>query len=362
MERSRQRSGTITADPFAGAWQAGEEIDRALSTIQNVYKYGSFADHDQDPNHPQALWTAQPLPKPLTSDKPVAKEQKPKGRNIPFSRYTPNPYYNALTNDLIQETYINLDVDYINSAGDISITSCSSCSTESKTTCDPLDDRDRDLEDDDSCDSLDSHRRLLPHNRHRQGHHRGNYRPNRGGIGGGLRDRWNQWNRQRIQDRKRRERLHDDVSALSSDSNFLLNDSSSNWSFQSSKDNSPASYSSSTMSQVSDTDETITSFIELDHPLLGMIFVVIAALLYATLNLSVKTLMYETPWQELMFVRMALTWIITTIWMLVQFRGGMNLFGPDNNRIRMLMLLRAICLWGAVLSCWWSFEFLPVGM
>ena len=251
-----------------------------------------------------------------------------------------------MTNDLIQETYINLDIDYINSAGDISITSCSTCTTESKTSCDPLDDRN--IGDDDSCDfqeeSLDSHH-LHPHRHHHDERRRG------------IRDRITQWNQRRRKQAKH-EKLRDDIS---SDSNFLLNDSSSNWSFQSSRDHSPASYPSSTMSRVSDTDETITSFIELDHPLLGMIFVVIAALLYATLNLSVKTLMYETPWQELMFVRMALTWIITTIWMVVQFRGGMSFFGPDNKRIRMLMLVRALCLWGAVLSCWWSFEFLPVG-
>jgi len=95
------------------------------------------------------------------------------------------------------------------------------------------------------------------------------------------------------------------------------------------------------------------------HPLMGMILVTLSAVMYAGLNLSVKVLMAETPWQELMFIRMGITWIATCIWIFVQFRGKMTLFGPKSHRA--LLLIRAFFLWGAMFSCWWSFEYLPVG-
>ena len=96
------------------------------------------------------------------------------------------------------------------------------------------------------------------------------------------------------------------------------------------------------------------------HPLLGMILVTLSALLYAALNLSVKALMYETPWQELMFIRMSITWSATMVWILAQYRGKLKFCGPSHQRI--WLLVRGAFLWGAMFTCWWSFEFLPVGM
>mmetsp|Transcript_25596 Transcript_25596/g.41794 ORF Transcript_25596/g.41794 Transcript_25596/m.41794 type:complete len:576 (+) Transcript_25596:35-1762(+) len=95
------------------------------------------------------------------------------------------------------------------------------------------------------------------------------------------------------------------------------------------------------------------------HPLLGMSLVTLSALLYAALNLSVKLLMDETPWQELMFIRMFITWLATMVWILISYKGKLNLCGP--RRSRCLLTLRAIFLWGAMFTCWWSFMFLPVG-
>ena len=60
-------------------------------------------------------------------------------------------------------------------------------------------------------------------------------------------------------------------------------------------------------------------------PLLGMILVTISAVCYAALNLSVKALMDETPWQELMIIRMGITWIATMVWILWQYKGTMSL-------------------------------------
>jgi len=37
----------------------------------------------------------------------------------------------------------------------------------------------------------------------------------------------------------------------------------------------------------------------------------------------------------------------------------MSLFGPKHQRI--LLFVRAFFLWGAMFTCWWSFEYLPVG-
>ena len=96
------------------------------------------------------------------------------------------------------------------------------------------------------------------------------------------------------------------------------------------------------------------------HPLMGMILVTLSAIMYAGLNLSVKVLMFETPWQELMFIRMGITWMATCIWIFAQFRGKMSLFGPKEARV--LLFVRAFFLWGAMFTCWWSFEYLPVGM
>eukprot|EP01084_Bolivina_argentea_P139971 246191_1 len=95
------------------------------------------------------------------------------------------------------------------------------------------------------------------------------------------------------------------------------------------------------------------------HPLLGMGLVTLAAICYSILNLSVKALMHETPWQEIMFIRMTITWIATMTWIIVKYKCKLNLCGPLNKRI--LLIIRAIFLWGAMFTCWWSFEFLPVG-
>jgi len=95
------------------------------------------------------------------------------------------------------------------------------------------------------------------------------------------------------------------------------------------------------------------------HPLLGMILVTLSAILYAVLNISVKLLMHSTPWQELMFIRMAITWCSTMVWMLAQYRGRISFFGPAQHRL--LLVIRGVFLWGAMFACWWSFEFLPVG-
>jgi len=98
---------------------------------------------------------------------------------------------------------------------------------------------------------------------------------------------------------------------------------------------------------------------EAHHPLLGMILVTLSALCYAALNLSVKALMLETPWQELMFIRMSITWSATMVWILAQYRGRLRFCGPSHQRL--WLLVRALFLWGAMFCCWWSFEFLPVG-
>merc|ERR550532_107140 len=95
------------------------------------------------------------------------------------------------------------------------------------------------------------------------------------------------------------------------------------------------------------------------HPLMGMILVTLSALMYAGLNLSVKVLMFDTPWQELMFIRMGITWMATCVWIFVQYKGKMSLFGPKKQRL--LLFVRAFFLWGAMFTCWWSFEYLPVG-
>ena len=133
---------------------------------------------------------------------------------------------------------------------------------------------------------------------------------------------------------------------------------------------SNCSFMSSTLSKPSKTGTTTTEDImhkiikdnreSSHHPLLGMILVTLSAVLYAALNLSVKALMYETPWQELMFIRMFITWLATLIWMLVQYKGKLHLCGPSHQRL--LLAIRAFFLWGAMFTCWWSFEFLPVGM
>merc|ERR1719464_1880973 len=94
------------------------------------------------------------------------------------------------------------------------------------------------------------------------------------------------------------------------------------------------------------------------HPLLGMILVTLSAVLYAVLNITVKLLMHSTPWQELMFIRMAITWCSTMAWMLAQYRGRISFFGPSQHRL--LLFIRGVFLWGAMFFCWWSFEFLPV--
>ena len=60
-----------------------------------------------------------------------------------------------------------------------------------------------------------------------------------------------------------------------------------------------------------------------------------------------------------MFIRMFITWIATLIWMLVQYKGKLHLCGPSHQRL--LLSIRAFFLWGAMFTCWWSFEFLPVG-
>merc|ERR1719300_719697 len=90
-----------------------------------------------------------------------------------------------------------------------------------------------------------------------------------------------------------------------------------------------------------------------------MILVTLSAIMYAGLNLSVKVLMFDTPWQELMFIRMGITWMATCVWIFVQYKGKMSLFGPKKQRL--LLFVRAFFLWGAMFTCWWSFEYLPVG-
>ena len=50
---------------------------------------------------------------------------------------------------------------------------------------------------------------------------------------------------------------------------------------------------------------------KLSHPMLGQILATLSAVLYAVLNLSVELLMRDTPWQKLMFIRMAITWCST---------------------------------------------------
>jgi len=97
------------------------------------------------------------------------------------------------------------------------------------------------------------------------------------------------------------------------------------------------------------------------HPLHGMILVTISAILYAVLNLSVTSFMFEShiPWQELMFIRMSISWLVTAICIVYQYRCKLFLCGPL--RHRRLLLLRSVLCWAAIVQCWWSFEFLPVG-
>ena len=153
----------------------------------------------------------------------------------------------------------------------------------------------------------------------------------------------------------------DDISVESNHSDsdshhdgVALIDSSSNCSFGTIDSSKNALTASSIMDAIMSDNEYGAH-----HPLLGMTLVTLSAIGYALLNLSVKLLMYETPWTELMFIRMAITWICTTLWILVQYRGKLSLFGPKHQRF--LLLLRAFFLWGAMFTCWWSFEFLPVG-
>ena len=79
--------------------------------------------------------------------------------------------------------------------------------------------------------------------------------------------------------------------------------------------------------------------VDSDNPLLGMMLMTISALLHTTLNMSVKTLMYETAWQELMFVRMGITWILSVLWIIVVFRGEINFCGPSSTKFRILLLV-----------------------
>jgi len=111
---------------------------------------------------------------------------------------------------------------------------------------------------------------------------------------------------------------------------------------------------SALMMEIENDDESLSS-----HPLAGMVLVAVSAICYAALNLSVKALMQQTPWQELMLIRMGVTWIFTMLWILIQYRFDMNLFGPPHQRL--LLTFRAFFLWGAMFCCWWSFQFLPVG-
>ena len=113
-----------------------------------------------------------------------------------------------------------------------------------------------------------------------------------------------------------------------------------------------------------DIHEKIMADIRVDnhHPLFGMILVTLSALLYAALNLSVSSYLFltATPWQELMFIRMVITWMVTMLWLCWIYPCKLNLRGPS--KYRRLMLLRAVFCWGAIVQCWWSFEFLPVGL
>ena len=150
---------------------------------------------------------------------------------------------------------------------------------------------------------------------------------------------------------------------------LVLVEKSSNWSvpsFGGGRSNSASASTSSSGSASSSSSSSTRSesgslFLESDHPLLGMILVTISALLHTTLNMSVKTMMHETAWQELMFVRMELTWMLPAIWICVQFRGRLGLCGPSDPKLRWLLLLRGMFLWGSMFTCWWSFEYIPVG-
>ena len=81
-------------------------------------------------------------------------------------------------------------------------------------------------------------------------------------------------------------------------------------------------------------------------PLLGMALVTLSASLHSVLNLSVKQLLSECPWHQIMFIRVSVTWLTTVCWLLLKKQ---SLFGPrDKRRLR---VIRAVYLWGAIFSC-----------
>ena len=141
------------------------------------------------------------------------------------------------------------------------------------------------------------------------------------------------------------------------------NDRESTSTFDDSRSSSSSGTSTSNELTSEDYEDSLERLDNIDGkkpPLLGMLLVTLSAVCYAALNLSVKALMDQTPWQELMIIRMGVTWAATMVWILVQYRGQMSLFGPKDKRL--LLTWRAFFLWGAMFCCWWSFEFLPVGM
>ena len=144
----------------------------------------------------------------------------------------------------------------------------------------------------------------------------------------------------------------EECKSVVTDVSHVTDVSSSNWSYKS-KDTSE------------DTDYIYYKIIHDNresnhHPLLGMLLITISALLHAALNISVKLIMQRTPWHQMMYIRMSVTWVTTCVWLLFKYKGRISLFGPQHRR--WLLLLRAGLLWISMFTCWWSFRFLRVGL